>query len=486
MSGNSRPFSRRRLFPLAAILLSFLPLVAGEGLCRLFGWGEGIESQGDPFVGFAEVRPLFTLDEEKGRFEIPPHRHTYFRPDSFSAVKGEEEFRIFCLGGSTVQGRPFEPATAFSTWLELSLRAAAPGKTWEVVNCGGISYASYRLAPILEEVLAYSPDLLILYTGHNEFLEDRTYARIKDLPRPITGLVRFLLRFRLVSVVRKAIVAARRESPKNGEPLPDPLSVEVDARLDRPDGLDLYQRDPEWTQGVFSHFHHNLDRMVALANQAGVPLILVDPVSNLRDTPPFKSQHRSDLTESERRAFYETWRRGRNEAKWNKPQAIHALREAIEIDDEFAALHWELGHFLDEIGSPDEALNAYRQAKELDVCPLRAPEPIHEILATVASTHGVELISARDHIGDLSRDGIPGNDWLLDHVHPTIQGHQEIARLLFDAMVRRGLVGARSLDEELRQNVYAEQIDSLGPAYFSKGMARLERLQRWTRERENR
>ena len=63
------------------------------------------------------------------------------------------------LGGSTVQGRPFSIETAFSTWLELSLTAADPSRIWQVVNCGGVSYASYRLAPIVDESSCYKPDL---------------------------------------------------------------------------------------------------------------------------------------------------------------------------------------------------------------------------------------------------------------------------------------------------------------------------------------
>ena len=85
----------------------------------------------------------------------------------------------YCLGGSTVQGRPYAIETSFTTWLELNLRTADPRYQWEVVNCGGVSYASYRLVPILRELLAYEPDLFIICTGHNEFLEDRTYASVK-------------------------------------------------------------------------------------------------------------------------------------------------------------------------------------------------------------------------------------------------------------------------------------------------------------------
>ncbi len=122
-----RPISRRRrwLSRLAAIGFGFLLLGAFEGLCRLCDWGRP-ELHDDPFVGFRSVRPLFVLSEDGARYEIPKARQTHFRPQSFSASKPDNEFRIFCLGGSTVQGRPYAVETSFTTWLELSLQAADP------------------------------------------------------------------------------------------------------------------------------------------------------------------------------------------------------------------------------------------------------------------------------------------------------------------------------------------------------------------------
>ena len=35
---------------------------------------------------------------------------------------------------------------------------------------GGVSYASYRVAALMEELVRYEPDLFVIYSGHNEFL----------------------------------------------------------------------------------------------------------------------------------------------------------------------------------------------------------------------------------------------------------------------------------------------------------------------------
>ena len=156
----SNSAAKRVGFRLVAIALGLSPLLIGELVFCFLGLGRPTDID-DPFVGFSAVHPLFALNSQTGRYEIAPSRLEHFCADSFAAKKPANEFRIFVLGDSTVQGRPWTIETSFTKWLELSLNAAEPRRTWRVVNCGGVSYASYRLVPILQEVLAYQPDLII-------------------------------------------------------------------------------------------------------------------------------------------------------------------------------------------------------------------------------------------------------------------------------------------------------------------------------------
>ncbi len=139
----------------------------------------------DPLVNLHHLQPLFTLSADKQTYFIGPERLDLFREARFAAHKPAGTFRIFALGESTTQGEPYSTATAYPAWLELELRAAT-GRPVEVINCGGLSYASYRIRAILHEVLdRYQPDLIILYCGQNEFLERRTYDGWRDVPLPI-------------------------------------------------------------------------------------------------------------------------------------------------------------------------------------------------------------------------------------------------------------------------------------------------------------
>ncbi|MCA9129844.1 MAG: hypothetical protein KDB22_22310, partial [Planctomycetales bacterium] len=171
---NSQHASRIWWFRLLALAIGLLPFFLCEFVLRLAGIPKQPAAV-DPYVDLGLLRPLFEYDDATGQYQIAASRYNLFQPVSFAAEKSDRLFRVFALGGSTTQGEPYGTATAFPKWMELELQARMPDFQVEVINCGGLSYASYRVKVILSEVLAYQPDLVVVYTGHNEYLEERTY-----------------------------------------------------------------------------------------------------------------------------------------------------------------------------------------------------------------------------------------------------------------------------------------------------------------------
>ncbi len=478
------PFRRRLLFRTLAIGLGILPFAVAEVVCVIGGWGSP-ELQTDPYVGFASQRPLFVKSESGDRYEIAANRYLCFQPDSFEARKADHEFRVFCLGGSTVQGRPFSIETSFTTWLELSLQARDPERSWRVVNCGGVSYASYRLVPILQEILSqYEPDLILVYTGHNEFLEDRTYDQLKRQPMWLKRMVERAMRWRIFNVVRRAITGWKESKSDSDDRADSLLPEEVATRLDYEGGLAKFVRDPTWQAGVVQHLTFNLERMLQLCKEANVPCWLVDPIYNLRDCPPFKSAHRERLTGEEKTK----WLQLRGEAgklySTNMSTAIRRLEEARRIDNQHAGLHYDLGKAYEATHQYEKSLNAYLRAKDLDICPLRATEPVVASIRTAADRFRVPLIPVHRVFHERSRHGIPGDRLMADHVHPSVQGHTIVAELLVDQFVESELVGPPpSRWEDRRDKLYKQHTQSLPTSYYLRGRQILEQLRAWSRGR---
>ena len=105
---NSELTTRRRwLFRLGAIAIGLSLVALLEIALRLFGVANYSEPA-IPMVGFSEIRPLFMKNDAGDRYEIPKSRQVFFQPDSFAVQKPADEFRIFCLGGSTVKAGPIQ------------------------------------------------------------------------------------------------------------------------------------------------------------------------------------------------------------------------------------------------------------------------------------------------------------------------------------------------------------------------------------------
>jgi hypothetical protein len=81
-----------------------------------------------------------------------------------------------------------------------------------------------------------------------------------------------------------------------------------------------------------------------------------------------------------------------------------------------------------------------------------------------------------------SPDGIAGNNWYLDHVHPTIGGHQKIAQAIAAQIREMALVPTNgNWPESERRLAYASHVKELGPNYLADGRRRVEWLENWAR-----
>ena len=463
-----------------AILLGLTPLLVFEAVLRATHWRPSRRTV-DPFVEFQSERPLFVADDQNEQMVTAANRLEYFRPESFAINKSANEFRIVCAGGSTVQGRPYAIETSFTTWLELSLQAADTSRSWEVINCGGVSYASYRIAPIILEMLRYEPDLIILYTGHNEFLEDRTYGLAKNMPGFVAGLYRQLGRLKTVQYGFDRLDVGDKAGKSPADK--DVLATEVDALLDHQGGLQHYHRDLAWRQQVTQHFEFNLRRIIDSAQGAGVSILVVDPPTNLRDCPPFKSEHSSGLSADQIAEVEKTIALARDSVDTDRTGAIALLEQAVALDPDHAGIRFQLGSLYALDNRFDVAKKHLLAARDEDICPLRITRPLSQTLRRVAMDTDTPCVEARNRFEQQSKGTIPGDNLFFDHVHPSFRGHQLIATEILKAMQALEIVVLEDSWQARRDELFTQHWNTLDPVYFARGKQRLQGLQRWTQGR---
>jgi len=482
------PFWKGAILSLVAIGLFFGLL---EGVLALVGVRPTLLHE-DPFVGFVSNVPLFVPEINSDGRQIlttAANKQRHFNRQQFYKKKATGTYRIFCLGGSTTYGRPYNDTTSFAGWLRELLPSADPRRRWEVINAGGISYASYRVASLMNELALYEPDLFIIYSGHNEFLEERSYGALRDAPGAIKSTAALLARTRTwtaMSLVMKRMNILSSSKPDQRVR----LTGEVDTLLEN-FGPDIYKRDDNLHDKILMHYRVSLKRMVDIAESVNADVIFVTPASNLKDFSPFKSQYTDGLSESDRLRVENLLANAVElirESRWS--EALKILDEALVIDPRFAELHYRRGKVLFALGQHEKAKAAFRRARDEDICPLRALSPMQETLAEVSRETGTPLVDFVDLVEQrLSAEQghrVPGEEYFLDHVHPTTEGNRMLAIRLVEAMSELGILQPVDTWGEQAIAAVSLQIEGrLDPQLRTLSLANLAKVLAWAGKYED-
>lgn len=316
--------------------------------------------------------------------------------------------RVFCLGGSTVFGIPGAEDGAFSDFLQKKL-----GRSFEVHNLGNPALDTFDLLEITRETTKMSPDLYVIYTGHNDVGNAYFFGRYLTDTSP--GMLRMRVSLwnnvRIYSLIRGALIPLKAELSAGALD----FEAEAEAAATR-----LAVRENQ-RLAVRASYRSNLEQMVASARGAGADVVFVQPASDLMDTPG-ASAHFKRLSEAEREAFDAALKLGK------KRDGRASLEEAVAIDPTYAEASWRLGQVLLEAGEVEEARRLFIQAKEWDVVSLRAWTVITDTMAEVSEALDVPMISAEAVL--MGEDGLPDPKWFSDNLHLNTPGHGRLSEAL--------------------------------------------------------
>jgi len=427
-------------------------LVAFEFVLGFVGFEPHTNNE-DPFVGFSGLLPLMELSTNEAGEQIlstAQNKRHWFNAQSFPKIKKPGTKRIFCMGGSTTYGHPYWDSTSFPGWLREFLPLVDPAHEWEVINAGGISYASYRVAAVMDELAQYEPDLFIVYSVHNEFLERRTYENMFDTSTLSLHSQALLSRTRTWALANRIIHQARSNvaTPASGDSTKasvDVLNGEVDEILNHTAGPVDYHRDDAWRAKVLDHYEANLRRMVSIADRAGAKIVFITPTANEKNCSPFKSEHGQRITSSDAARLATLVHQTENGAGPTEvTNAMPSLEEAIKIDPVYAEYQYRLGQSYLAIDRFADAQAAFARALDEDVCPLRAVVEIRKAIERVVLESNVPMVDFEQKLRQLCEaengHSIFGDEYFLDHVHPTIDVNRRLALWIIEALQANEIV----------------------------------------------
>jgi len=388
----------------------------------------------DPYVGFSGAAPLYV--ELGDEYVTAPSKEGWFNGQRFPVRKPAGAYRIFSVGGSTTYGRPYDDRVSFSGWLRELLPVADPSRQWEVVNAGGVSYASYRVAKVMEELAQREPDLFLIYSGHNEFLERRTYEGLIAAPEAVTALGGLLSHTRIYAAGAKLLTPGPQRRAQG-----EMLAEEVDTMLAHSFGPEDYERDDEFRRQVLAHYRFNLERMVRIARAAGAEAVLITTASSWKDCSPFKSQPTEGVSPEQQAEAARLRAEGMALREQEELAAsLEKLDASVALDPRYAETHYERARTLLAMDRAPEARDSFQKALEEDVCPLRSFPAMNDIVREVARATGAPMLDFDAYVREQADDGIPGAKQFLDHVHLNYGGYRELAMLLVDEFERQGVL----------------------------------------------
>jgi tetratricopeptide (TPR) repeat protein len=414
----------------------------------------------DTYAGFTpQVRHYQVEVDDKGTEWVAPAptKRETLNDQRFPRRKASGTYRIVCLGGSAVYGRPFLDDTSFPGWLRVLLSRANASRRWEVINAGAISYASYRIKGLMAELSVYEPDLFIVYAGENEFLERRTYDDVFQTHGLIRGAAGLASRLRIATITEQGLKLAGLVRPADGltnSRIKDNVThIKVNAV-----GPEAYHRDEDFRRQVLTHCEGSLVAMVRMASEAKAGVLFVTSASNLRDFAPFKSEHRAGLSAQQGQAWSRAYEQGMSRLRAGQPSgAIEQFDAALAIDDRHADLLYREGQALLALGRDEEARRALERARDKDICPLRAQAATLEVMRKVAREHGVPLLDFEPLARARAARQLPGDDLFCDHVHFQIAASRMLALDILDRLAEQRIAtiapawGEADIDEVRRE-----------------------------------
>jgi len=188
---------------------------------------------------------------------------------------------------------------------------------------------------------------------------------------------------------------------------------------------------------VLERFGENLDAIVAMARERGIPLVLCTAPSNLAEWPPaFLRVERPDAA-------------GHAEVVANVRSLI-AAGENAKAQDELRLAKTRFGDdamllYLEARaqgaqGQPDSARALFAQARDRDLVPRRAFDSQNERVRRAAQQPGVVLVDVARLFEAQSANGLVGFDLVCDNCHPTPRGNALIGRAIASAMAQHSLL----------------------------------------------
>lgn len=421
--------SKTFVFYIIACSIPLIFFLAFEGALRLVAYGDDV--------------PLFIDNPANPHYILPrPDVMTRYFPDNAAKPnvtleanfllkeKPENGVRIFVQGGSTAAGFPYGYGASLAATLDQRLKQTLIGKHVEVVGTALSAVNSYTLLDFAGEIIDQRPDAVLIYAGHNEFLGilgvGSNYGM--STARHTTLWFLSLKNWRVFQLIQEMFFATQStntgDASNNSTDAPRTLMAQI-----------AKQKHIEYSDETFDaglkQFERNMRRLIDKYRKAGIPVFIGTLASNQKDQPPFSS-----LTASEEHTDLFARMKAQKSSLTNSKETQAQWQKASEVlqTSRSADLQYAVAQELEKQGLFALAKQHYLLATEHDLLRFRAPLAINDIIRQIAQDSGVVLVDTLASFEQRSANGIIGNNLMLEHLHPNLQGYFVLSESFYQAL----------------------------------------------------
>ena len=351
------------------------------------------------------------------------------------------DFHLAAIGASSMVGFPYQPKVGIPQFLADLLRAELPEKVITETNLAEPGINLRRAIERMRE-LSSKPDVLLVYSGHNEFFYDVPRKRQqRRFPRRLFDpLMSWSRAYRLLaSLVPQPNIPRRWRSRK--------ASILHDALFTN-----------EAIEQRVAQYRRDLEALVRHCEDQDISVLLFLPAHNEGVFAPSRSSCEralSDSEEAELNRRYHQCVEMIDSAEYERARL--ELSELLKSYPGVAHVEFQLGVCLAKLGETNSAREYFQSAAEHDLQPPHITEAYRQAIRSVASQYQVEMIDASQILRKASPTGLIDTHMMLDYVHPTLKAFHVLAKEAYkSATIRESLEtnipksSSRSFEESLK------------------------------------
>ncbi len=336
------------------------------------------------------------------------------------------------LGGSAAMGFPHKNH-GVDRLLAAQLRSLFPNRDVEVVNTAMTSVNSHVVYQVAQTLPFESADVAVILMGNNEVVGPYGPGTFNQ------NFLSSLSAIRALQALKRTRLWQLLDSS-----LAEVQSSDAKADLEW-QGMQMFvdngvaEDDPRMS-AVYEHFEGNLRDIVDTLHAKGMHVVLSTVPVNLRQSAPFLSIGRDDLSASDEAKLAALRERAEAQAlngRWREAQDL--WQQAIALDAGHADSHFQLATSLENLGEFALARSHYERALDLDGLRFRADTRINAIIERVArgyDSSNVSFVNSSKGFDRASAPYAPGWDLLVEHVHYDFSGNAVLARIFARAIAR--------------------------------------------------